>query len=460
MLPPPCSLELVQTHWIAWFLNLRTVLARLHIHAKSFTFAGSQAIAYNAPEARQDQLKGVRFMMTQSPEEQAKILPPLYMIFTLIGAVRRGVERKNIWREFRRQGILLHPRLSFWVSLCREAGLLERDKKLTVTRQARQWLSKAADEQALHLLDAWLNAPRNSKVRQFRKKIIWKLKYDLRLTPKDRGALYGLEALGMVQGNQLTRWGKYFIQGEGKLPTPLPSRPCHIKDQQFIAALPGHTDLLWELEMFLRPSIPGCYPLAHCALALYSGNPEQLITLLERGLQHEIPGQTKALILRQPSIRISDGMILEFSSPAELKELRRQPVLRKYMDEFLSPQRVLVSREKAGSLLEMLKRRGVYSDDRRDETPIIKKRTHFSQKMILQPGGKTVPKLDLLQKYLSLQQAIDILYRVPGYPAEQRRITPLSIEQRGEHIYVVAFCQNRRAQRLFRLDRMEIPGTD
>jgi hypothetical protein len=395
----------------------------------------------------------------KTDHDQAQILPPLYVIFTLIGALRRGVERKNIWREFLRQGIPLRPRLSFWVSLCREAGLLDGEKELTVTRQARQWLNKTSDQQAFHLLDAWQNAPKNLKVRQFRRKVIWKLKYGLILTPKDRGSLNGLEALGMVQGGQLTRWGKYFIKGEGKLPTPLLLRPCHIKDKYFIAQLPDHIALLWELEMHLRPASPGYYPLACRALSFYSTDPEQLIMLLEQGLQDKIPGQTRALILNQPSIRISDGIVIEFSSPAELKELRRQPALRKYMEDFLSPQRVLVSKDKAGLLLKMLNRRGMYIDEGPDEKKTRRKRTHFSQKAILQPVGKTLPKLDLLQKYLSLQQAIDILYRAPGYPAEQRRITPLSIEQRGEHTYVVAFCQSRRAQRLFRLDRMEIPGT-
>jgi predicted DNA-binding transcriptional regulator YafY len=67
--------------------------------------------------------------------------------------------------------------------------------------------------------------------------------------------------------------------------------------------------------------------------------------------------------------------------------------------------------------------------------------------------------MEVLGKYMQLQQALDILYRAPGFPAEQRRITPLSIEQRGERTYVIAYCQTRRAQRTFRLDRMEIPGT-
>lgn len=65
----------------------------------------------------------------KSEQDPAHILPPLYVIFTLIGAVRRGVMRRNIWREFRRQDIPLQPRLSFWISLCRQTGLLDGKKK-------------------------------------------------------------------------------------------------------------------------------------------------------------------------------------------------------------------------------------------------------------------------------------------------------------------------------------------
>jgi len=109
----------------------------------------------------------------------------------------------------------------------------------------------------------------------------------------------------------------------------------------------------------------------------------------------------------------------------------------------------------------MLKRRGVYLPRNEEQEEIRTRRTHFPSppKTMLVPVGKSVPKLQLLEKYMRLQQAIDMLYRAPGYPPEQRRITPLSIEQRGEQTYVIGYCQTRRAQRTFRLDRMEIPGT-
>lgn len=93
-----------------------------------------------------------------------------------------------------------------------------------------------------------------------------------------------------------------------------PHQRCHIQDQHFVASLPGHIDLLWELEMYLRPIGPGRYSLSRRGLNLYSGDPDRLI----------------------------------FSSPAELKQLRRQPALRKYMDDFLSPQPVLKNLKRRG----------------------------------------------------------------------------------------------------------------
>ncbi|HKJ38569.1 MAG TPA: WYL domain-containing protein, partial [Anaerolineales bacterium] len=206
---------------------------------------------------------------------------------------------------------------------------------------------------------------------------------------------------------------------------------------------------------------PGRYPLTKSALQFLDGEPHALIDLLELGLGKPMPPQTKALILKQPSIRIASGIVLEFSSPAQLKQLRRQPVFRKYIDAFLSPQRVLVSNDMADSFFRMLKRRGAFVDRNEEQVELRRKRTHFlrsKQKTMLELLGRQVPLLTLLEKYRDLQQALDIQYRMPGYPAEPRRITPLSIEERGGKTYVVAWCQTRRAQRTFRLDRMQVPG--
>lgn len=403
--------------------------------------------------------------------------PAIYIIFTLLNALRRGIERKNIWREFRRQKIALQPRLAFWVAVCRQAGLVREDMQdmryeLRVTSYARVWVGKSPEEQAVDLIEAWQNAPRNSRVRQFRRRLLWKLRHDQPLTQKDKGALHGLEALGLVAEGKLTKWGEYFIQGKGSLPSPKAIEPCKLQEEQFAASVPDHADFLWELERFLRPKSPGVYPLPKralryslqsrdSALQFHDDDPNKLIELLERGLGGTLPGQTKALILKQPSIRVMEGIVLEFSSPVELKQLRRQPVFRKYMDEFLSPQRVLVSHEKASRLFQMLRRRGIYACWNEEQPETRKKRTHYisPSKALLSPVGKSIPKLALIEKYQQLGQALDVLYRAPGCAAEKRRIIPLFIEERGGHTYVIAHCQTRRAQRTFRLDRMEIPGT-
>jgi hypothetical protein len=373
---------------------------------------------------------------------QPETYPAIYIIFTLLNAIRRGIKRKNIWREFRRQKIALEPRLSFWVAICTEAGLVKKvpdstsqvsSYGLRVTSFARRWLNKTPEEQTFHLIDAWQNAPRNHKVRQSRKKLLWKLKYGKSLTQKDKVSLNGLESLGLVIDGYLTRWGKYYIQGVGSLPSPKAVEPCELQEEQFVASIPNHADLLWELERFLRPKCPGVYPLTKCTLQFYDGDPDELIELLERGLGRPLPGHTKALILKQPSIRIAEGLVLEFSSPAELQQLRRQPVFRKYLDEFLSPQHVLVSQEKAKGLFRMLTRRGVYVRWNEEEPQARKKRTHFLSQLkpILNPVGNSISKLAIIEKYKQQGQALDVLYFAPGYPAEKRRITPLLIEERG-----------------------------
>jgi hypothetical protein len=351
--------------------------------------------------------------------------PALYIIFTLLNAFRRGIERKNIWREFHRQQIALTPRLSFWIPLCRAAGLLdEYEDQIRVTRYARQWLNKTPEEQTFRLIEAWQNAPKNYKARQFRKKLLWKLKHDQALTQKDLGALNGLDALGLCKEGKLTQWGKFFIKGEGELPTPKPPEPCVIHENHFVAPVAQHTDLLWEVEKYLCPISPGQYPLTKRALHFHTGDPHDLIALLERGLQKEIPKSTRALILNQPSLRVLEGFVIEFSNPTELKELRRQPNLRQHVEQYLSPRHVFVSSADAKRVLKLLEQRGVHVafHEELPETP--KKRTHFPGKVLLKPTGRSLPKMEVLGKYMQLQQALDILYRAPGFPAEQRRITP------------------------------------
>jgi len=65
-------------------------------------------------------------------------LPAVYIIFTLLNAFRRGTPRQDMWRKFRRQGIAMRPRLSFWLAFCQWAHLLANIDAPRVTGFASQ----------------------------------------------------------------------------------------------------------------------------------------------------------------------------------------------------------------------------------------------------------------------------------------------------------------------------------
>ncbi len=101
-------------------------------------------------------------------------LPALYIIFTLLNAIRRGIPRQSIWREFRRQKAALKPRLVFWLAICKQAGLIDEytlgssaeEGRLRVTGFARRWLNKSSEDQTFRLMESWQNAPKNFRERQ------------------------------------------------------------------------------------------------------------------------------------------------------------------------------------------------------------------------------------------------------------------------------------------------------
>lgn len=69
------------------------------------------------------------------------------------------------------------------------------------------------------------------------------------------------------------------------------------------------------------------------------------------------------------------------------------------------------------------------------------------------------PIEEILREAARGQEAVDILYQASGRHApESRRITPLLVEARAGRMYVLAYCHLRRANRTFRLDRIQIMG--
>ena len=379
-------------------------------------------------------------------------------VFHFLSALRRGIPPADIWKEFRRMGIRLKPRLIFWIKLLREAKLIEHGKIPRPSRYLHRWLALTADAQTMHLLKAWLRAPKNRKERIARRSMLLRLKKGKPLIPRDQRNLSGLQALGICDSEKLTAWGELLINKKGEMPSPLPQKNWYVKEDQLIIPFPMDWTLLWQLEAILQPLAPGVYSLKRQAIrrAVQLASPEKLIALLELGMQSPLPAEIKARILGQPNLTIFSGTIYEFSDPAELRQLRNSPILRKYFNHLLSPRSVHVLAKDETHVQKLLKRRSIALNPIWDEPPEKVPKTRIRGRQS-QRYFRNKPKveLDALLKWaIQVQEAVNVVYQVPNCQPENRHISPLYFEERGEHRYLIAFCHQRRAQRMFRMDRM------
>lgn len=381
-----------------------------------------------------------------------------YIPFFFLSALRRSIPPAEIWKEFRRIGIPLKPRLIFWLKLLQQAKLIGHGEIPRPSRYLHRWLALTADAQTMHLLEAWLQTPINRKERLARRSTLLRLQQGKPLIARDQRNLSGLEALGICDGQKLSAWGQLLLNKVGKTPSPLPQKAWYIQGDQLIVPFPVDWTLLWQLEAWMLPSSPGVYSLKDRDLrhAVQLASPEKLIALLEEGLQKPLPAEIKASIMQQPSLNTFSGTVFEFSDPAELRNLRKSPVLRKYLNHLLSPRAVHIFTQDEQRVKKLLERRGVATKDLWEETPAKAPKTRIkgrqSKKYL-----RSKPKVgldSLLNWAIRVQEAVDVIYQVPDYQPEKRHITPLFFEQRGEYLYLIAFCHQRRAQRMFRMDRM------
>jgi hypothetical protein len=381
-----------------------------------------------------------------------------YLPFAFLSALRRGIPPADLWKEFRCMGIRLKPRLIFWLKLLREAKLIGHGKIPRPSRYIHRWLALSADAQTMHLLEAWLRAPKNRKERIARRSMLLRLKKGKPLIARDQRNLSGLQALGICDSEKLTAWGQLLLNKKGKMPSPLPKKAWYIKEDRLIIPFPVDWTLLWQLEAWMQPLAPGIYSLKRQALrrAVQLASPEELITLLEGGMQSPLPAEIKARILGQPNLNIFNGTIYEFSDPAELRQLRNSPVLRKYFNHLLSPRAAHVLAKDEIHVQKLLKRRGIALNSLWDEPPERAPKTRIKGRQS-QKYFRNKPKvgLDTLLKWaIQVQEAVNVVYQVPNCQPEHRHISPLHFEERNGHRYLIAFCHQRRAQRMFRMDRM------
>ena len=73
-----------------------------------------------------------------------------------------------------------------------------------------------------------------------------------------------------------------------------------------------------------------------------------------------------------------------------------------------------------------------------------------------EPGQPDMALLTAIQSAIDRGDTIDVLYHASGRQLEeQRHLSPLLLEQRGDRYYLIAYCHTRKANRTFRLDRLK-----
>lgn len=254
--------------------------------------------------------------------------------------------------------------------------------------------------------------------------------------------------------------------------------------------------------------------------AAQRGPLDPFLHILERGLGQPPPADLVTAIRGQPTIRVLPGPVLEFSDPQQLLRLRESPALRRELEQVLSPRHVRLDPHGAPDVLRRLglalppsqplpetpasKRTAPVDVDfstadrayllslallaEKLDAPLapplglmhkleaglddaLRAAASRQAQAALRPSapagrppvedelapGPTPDLLASLQDAIAKQETIDVLYHVPGRPsAERRRLAPLLIEPRGPHTYLLAYCHTRRANRTFRLDRLQL----
>lgn len=243
------------------------------------------------------------------------------------------------------------------------------------------------------------------------------------------------------------------------------------------------------------------------------------LQVVEQGLGSLLPVEFIAQYEMQPTIKVSSGVLLEFCSTEELANLRQNAAWRRDLSAILSPHHVFVNGWSESRVLARLQRAGRLSGrdisaiDRQNplsESCFSRSESAYllsimlindglnsslsappgllakladnlslklraaaarkAQKALdeLLPAPAWVPEKELppipepyliavLEDAIKKQLPVDITYqKAAQYQAEPRRVSPLTVEQRGLRFYLIAYCHSRRATRTFRIDRLRL----
>jgi hypothetical protein len=483
--------------------------------------------------------------MPPDPPDFSELLFPL---LSLSRENKLGLHLSDRWflrNKLRAQASPLCGHLAFWLALCRSAGLLDEDYRATIFVPG--WLGMRPEQQQRVLFRAWINLIADPAARRRRGKLVeWILNGrsigDLKTSAAKR-ELPGL--MRLLAGH----WAEQAVPVENEVQTlhaddraaaSIYNQTLPNSGQGFLnwsldgaelrVPYPLNWRLTWDLEYFLDPDVSDLnrhqfeyrrYPLSPVQLrhASQRGDPSVLIDLLEQGIGKPLPAELSAHIRGQPVLRLSPVLLLEFSDPNELAELRKVRRLRGLLEHLISPRHVLLDRAAAPDLLRRLHRRGVvvqgaeeylaaqsgskaqvtFSAGERATLLAAVEAIHrlglaldLPQNLVQKLSGSlapdllaaavhraeaAVPKMDEqeqlpseqekvpdpessmlaeLHSAIQRQETVAVVYQVPGRSVERRLLSPLLVEQRSGKWYLVAYCHNRRGNRTFRLDRLRL----
>ena len=261
------------------------------------------------------------------------------------------------------------PRISFWIGLCQSASLLDQSLSLYPTLLMEDWLEWPYLEQMKHLLNAWVRVSPNQKIYQTRQGLLRQLKNGAELNKSHARQLLGLQALGICDGENLTELGQALLCGRnlGNY-LGLKVELWHIENEHIVAPFPPNWKLIWKLEKYLEPDLPGRYPVDIPALqqAVKRGAAEDkslFVEVLADGLGADPPDYITKRVAERQRIRLVPGFILEFSDPEDLKALRQSLAFRKKLERILSPRHVALDPWKGGQVISTLYRKGLLSEE-------------------------------------------------------------------------------------------------
>lgn len=464
---------------------------------------------------------------------QACDYAPIEHIFNLLSLVRQGygVDPRRLRVAVRKRPLRAleeqpanhpwhNPRIPFWIQLCQDASLLADDNPVAPTLLVKDWLGWPPYQQFTHLLNTWLATKKHLQTRRARLDLWNCLQAGTPLNTSQQKELPGLCALGICCGAQLSEIGLALADKTGAAVfDPLDTRPWLLETSQITIPFPPDWTLLWDLECFFSPVKPGIYLLDENAKRLAAqrgaaGNSRQLQALLTRGLGAPPPMQILDQIVRQPTVCLYSGFILEFETPAALAEARQTSALRADLEELLSPRHALLAPRRAAAAIRRMEQHGLLcvADMAFRSPPVPQSPSQHISKAdrasllaavllrdALEPGTTSASVLGWLREGLSpalcaaaarraqallpavepvehehppapdeyllrtIQEAITLAASIYvwytasiAHAPEMRRITPLLIEQRGQRVYLIAHCHTRRANRTFRMDRLQL----